>query len=976
MSQTRLHANHVRAVAVLIITAIAFAVFVPVASVHAASISVPCDSAALFAALITAGSNSQADTITLSAGCTYQTTLVLPIQPDGGALTTIEGSGATIQMIGSQGVLELCENTNATINNLTLTDGDNPFQGGAIFTDVGSTLILTNSTLSNSSANQGGGIYVRGVSATLTNVTISGSSATLGGGVFVENGTAMTIANSVISSNAATDDGGGLFVKGTAALSLINTAVSGNTATNDGGGLENFGQSTISASTFSANTAITGAGIHNGSQATMTNTTLSGNIALGSGGGIFSDAASTFYNSTFSANSAASGGNIYRKTGAFTMVNSIAANNAGGGDCAGASPTVGNTLVEDGSCGVTSGSGGNLTGDPNLGPLANNGGATLTHALLTGSIAGNAGDNSNVPGGVTTDQTGAARIQGGTVDMGSVEGAGGGTSLVTISPAAASVLEGGTASLTVSRTSSTIDPMIVTFSTGGSAPGADFSAGTQVTIPGGSASANLDVVTTSNAVDDGDRTVVVMLADGAAYDLGANITSTVTITDDDTAGVTVTPTSGLITTEAGGTDTFMVVLLSQPTADVSIAVASSDTSEGTAAPTPLTFTSANWNVAQTVTVTGVNDDVDDGNAAYSVTLSATSADGNYNAIVLPSVSVTNTDDDSAGVTVTPTSGLITTEAGGTDTFTVVLLSQPTADVSIAVASSDTTEGTAAPTPLTFTSANWNVAQTVTVTGVDDALADGSIVFVVNMTAASADAAYNGISVPSVSVTNQDDDAAGVTVSPSSGLFTTEAGGTAQFNVMLNSEPTADVTIAVASSDTAEGTAAPTPLTFTSANWNVAQSVTVTGVDDFVDDGDIAYTVTLGISSADTTYGAMSLPGVGITNMDDDTTGMTVTPTSGLVTTEAGGTAPFTVVLTSQPLGDVTVSVDSNNTAEGTAAPTPLTFTAANWNVAQTVTVTGADDLVADGNVAYTVGVVPASAADSLYDGLPAQQVNL
>ena len=102
----------------------------------------------------------------------------------------------------------------------------------------------------------------------------------------------------------------------------------------------------------------------------------------------------------------------------------------------------------------------------------------------------------------------------------------------------------------------------------------------------------------------------------------------VTNTDNDTAGITVTPTVGLTTTEAGGTATFTVVLDAQPTADVTIGLSSGDTSEGTVAPAALTFTAATWNTAQTVTVTGVNDDLDDGDIAYSVvTAAATSGDG-------------------------------------------------------------------------------------------------------------------------------------------------------------------------------------------------------------------------------------------------------------------------------------------------------------------------------------------------------------
>ena len=170
-----------------------------------------------------------------------------------------------------------------------------------------------------------------------------------------------------------------------------------------------------------------------------------------------------------------------------------------------------------------------------------------------------------------------------------------------------------------------------------------------------------------------------------------------TNTDNDAAGITVTPTSGLMTTEAGGTATFTVGLNTQPTANVTIGLSSSDTTEGTVALASLTFTTANWNTPQTVTVTGVNDDVDDGDIVYSiVTAAATSSDPSYSGLNASDVSVTNTDNDTAGITVTPISGLVTTEAGGTATFTVGLNAQPTANVTIGLSSSDATEGTVAP----------------------------------------------------------------------------------------------------------------------------------------------------------------------------------------------------------------------------------------------------------------------------------------
>ena len=120
-------------------------------------------------------------------------------------------------------------------------------------------------------------------------------------------------------------------------------------------------------------------------------------------------------------------------------------------------------------------------------------------------------------------------------------------------------------------------------------------------------------------------------------------TGTDTGGETETAGFTVSSISGN-TTEAGGTATFTVKLSSQPTANVTIGVSSSDTTEGTVSPSLLTFTSANWNANQTVTVTGVNDSLDDGNQSYTVVLAAaSSSDSDYSGLNPNDVSVTNTD---------------------------------------------------------------------------------------------------------------------------------------------------------------------------------------------------------------------------------------------------------------------------------------------------------------------------------------------
>src|SRR5207342_967317 len=119
-------------------------------------------------------------------------------------------------------------------------------------------------------------------------------------------------------------------------------------------------------------------------------------------------------------------------------------------------------------------------------------------------------------------------------------------------------------------------------------------------------------------------------------------------------------------------------------------------------------------------------------------------------------------------------------------------------------------------------------------------------------------------------------------------------------VVLNTHPTADVTIGLSSSNLAEGTVAPASLLFTPVNWQTPQTVTVTGVDDLVVDGPITYTIlTASAVSTDANYGGRDAADVLVTNADNDTAGIAVAPAGPLVTTEAGGTATFTVKLNSQ-----------------------------------------------------------------------------
>ena len=161
-------------------------------------------------------------------------------------------------------------------------------------------------------------------------------------------------------------------------------------------------------------------------------------------------------------------------------------------------------------------------------------------------------------------------------------------------------------------------------------------------------------------------------------------------------GFTVAETEGSTgVDESGTTDTITVVLNAQPDSDVVLSITSSDTGEATVTST-FTFTSANWDTAQTVTVTGADDDLVDGTVSSTITISVDDAnsDDDFDGVADQTVSVSTTDDDVAGFTITETEGSTTvTEAGSTDTFDVVLNAQPDSNVVLTISSSDTGEST-------------------------------------------------------------------------------------------------------------------------------------------------------------------------------------------------------------------------------------------------------------------------------------------
>ena len=305
-----------------------------------------------------------------------------------------------------------------------------------------------------------------------------------------------------------------------------------------------------------------------------------------------------------------------------------------------------------------------------------------------------------------------------------------------------------------------------------------------------------------------------------------------------------------------------------------------------------------------------------------------------------------------GVTVSTTALTVTEQDTTGDGYTVALDTEPTADVTVTVAGHAGTDVTPDPTTLTFTASNWDTAQTVTVTAGDDADTEDDTVALTH-SAASADSGYSGIAIDEVAVTVSDNDTARVTgltvasgdarlavnwtaVDNATGYKVQWKSGGQDYNT-TNRQFT--VTSGSTTSHTITGLANGT-------EYTVRVSATRTGAND-------------GPPSAEET-GTPAAPGVTVS-----TTALTVTEQD---TTGDG----YTVVLDTEPTADVTVTVAGHAGTDVTPDPTTLTFTASNWDAAQTVTVTAGDDAdTEDDSVALTHS---AASADSGYGGIAIDEV--
>ena len=571
-------------------------------------------------------------------------------------------------------------------------------------------------------------------------------------------------------------------------------------------------------------------------------------------------------------------------------------------------------------------------------------------------------------------------------------------------------------------------------------------------------------------VDEGDERISItgQVTVGGVPDDGALPvnTATVTINDDDSRGVVVTPTA--LTMEEGGEESYTIVLTSAPSETSHMAITVPANSDLRVSPSGIYFNGGNWNVAQTVRVTSLGDaDVSDD----TVILTHAFAGSDYDAIAVDDVSVTITEHTSAAISVesvrgaegsvsldfvvtldraisttatvqyrtvgmagnngvTATSGDDYTDASGTLTFapgetrktvpvslmddglneaeeylefvlerpTNVELPQPTTytvrgiiedddPLPVVSVAGSTADGwsyaveTAGPLAYTVSlsepsarevqvdyatvdrtpGARNSVLQTATAAS-DYVPQDGTLTFLPGETMKSLSVTLNddqvseGDEIFALDLSNpknavlsnqgwgviRDEDVRGLVLTPPT--LTLDEDTSSEYHVALSSQPTATVTVSLTASNGV--TLDVSSLSFSTTDWSTQQKVTVTAADD-ADAADGAATITHALAGGD--YQGLSAVEMTVNIRDNDMRNVVISATSVLV--PEGGSSSYTVVLTSQPTGAVTVTPSRIGSPDVTVGPSPLTFTMGNWFTPQTVTVSADDDLDAANDAA-------------------------
>ena len=465
-----------------------------------------------------------------------------------------------------------------------------------------------------------------------------------------------------------------------------------------------------------------------------------------------------------------------------------------------------------------------------------------------------------------------------------------------------------------------------------------------LTFAAGDTEKTITFSATADRLDDDDESVKLTFGTlPAGVSAGTPNETTVTITDDDDPAVTASFASATYTVAEGGTVEVQVTLSYDPERSVTIPltkVAQGGVSIADYSGVPASLTFAAGDTEKTITFSATADRLDDDDESVKLTFGTLPA--GVSAGTPNETTVTITDDDDPAVTVSFGKATYAVDEGSTVAVRVTLSYDPERSVTIPltkVAQGGVSIADYSGVPASLTFAAGDTEKTITFSATADRLDDDDES--VKLTFGTLPAGVSAGTPNETTVTITDDDDPAVTVSFGKATYAVDEGSTVAVRVTLSYDPERSVTIpltkvAQGGVSIADYSGVPASLTF--AAGDTEKTITFSATADRLDDDDESVKLTFGTLPAGVSAGTpnettVTITGVGWPAARARARGVTVTPT--ILTIAEGATGTYRVVLDTQPSGDVTIMVASDNT-DVTCSPEMLIFTRSNWNTAQMV----------------------------------------